>query len=187
MHDTSPEVADSDLLRRSAAGDPAALEAVLGRYWAAVVCYAASLLGDSDQAEDAAQECFVRFWERRETWRIEGSLRGLLFQIVRNLALDERRRVAARARAADRADEARPPRTPEQETEAAELRELISRALGALPKRRREVFVLVRVHGLSHREVAELLDIAPQTVANHLGMALAELRDALHGRASWTN
>ena len=179
MVDTSREVTDSELLRRSAAGDPGALEVILGRYWAQVVRYAASLLDDVDQAEDAAQECFVRLWERRETWKRDGSLRGLLFQIVRNLALDERRRVRARARAVEQAREARPPRTPAQDAEAAEVRSLLARALRALPERRREVFTLVRIHGMSHREVAELLAIAPQTVANHLSMALAELRDAL--------
>jgi DNA-directed RNA polymerase specialized sigma24 family protein len=41
------------------------------------------------------------------------------------------------------------------------------------------VFVLVRYHGLSHREVGEALDLAPQTVANHLGLALADLRVTL--------
>jgi RNA polymerase sigma factor (sigma-70 family) len=60
-----------------------------------------------------------------------------------------------------------------------ELRAIISRAIDALPKRRREVFVLVRYYGLTHREAAKVLDLAPQTVANHLGMALADLRLSL--------
>lgn len=49
-------------------------------------------------------------------------------------------------------------------------------ALAALPRRRREVFELVRFHGLSHAEVAEVLEISTQTVANHVSRALSELR-----------
>jgi RNA polymerase sigma-70 factor (ECF subfamily) len=173
------DASDLELLERTRAGDPAALGAILDRYWAPVARYAATLLEDDDEAEDAAQECFVRLWEHRESWTPEGSLRGLLFQIVRNLAFDERRRARARARAAYTAPETSPPRTPEQDAETAELRVLLARAIRALPERRREVFVLVRCHGLSHREVARLLGLSPQTVANHLSLALSDLREAL--------
>jgi len=170
---------DLELLERTRAGDPAAFEAILGRYWGPVARYATALLIDGDEAEDAAQECFIRLWERRESWVSEGSLRGLLFQIVRNLAFDARRQDRARARAALAARETPPPRTPEQHTESGELRTLIETAIRALPERRREVFVLVRCDGLPHREVARLLGISPQTVANHLSLALSDLRDAL--------
>lgn len=179
MASASGEASDVALLERTRAGDPAALRGILERHWAPVVRYAATLLGDGDEAEDAAQECFVRLWEHRESWALEGSLRGLLFRIVRNLAFDERRRSRARVRAAQAAPALPSPRTPEQHAEIGELRVLLERAIGALPERRREVFVLVRCHGLPHREVAELLGLSPQTVANHLSLALADLRDAL--------
>jgi len=179
MPDLAGGATDLELLERTRAGDQAALATILDRYWAPVVRYAASLLDDADAAEDAAQECFVRLWEHREDWKLEGSLRGLLFQIVRNLAFDERRRTQARARAAHAAPEAPPPRTPADQAETAELRALLATAVRALPERRREVFLLVRHQGLSHREVAQLLDLSPQTVANHLSLALADLRVAL--------
>jgi len=173
------DASDLELLEGTRAGDPAALRAILDRFWSPVVRYAAMLLEDDDAAQDAAQECFVRLWEHRESWVLEGSLRALLFRIVRNLAFDERRRARARARAARAAPEGPPPRTPEQDAESAALRVLLERAMRALPERRREVFVLVRCHGLSHREVAKLLGLSPQTVANHLSLALSDLRDAL--------
>jgi len=182
---------DLEVLERTRAGDPAALQIILDRYWASVARYAMTLLGDSDEAEDAAQECFVRLWERRESWALEGSLRGLLFRIVRNLAFDKRRRNRARERATRAAPAHPPPHTPEQHTETTELRLILERAIGALPQRRREVFVLVRCDGLSHREVAQLLGLSPQTVANHLSLALSDLREALastaQGEAPWTS
>ena len=53
------------------------------------------------------------------------------------------------------------------------------RAIAALSDRRREVFILSRFHGLSHGEIAETLQTSPQTVANQVSSALAELRLAL--------
>jgi RNA polymerase sigma-70 factor (ECF subfamily) len=69
--------------------------------------------------------------------------------------------------------------TAAEHVEHEELGRIIARAVDALPPRRRDVFVLVRYHGLSYREAAQVLDLAPQTVANHLSMALANLRDSL--------
>ena len=63
--------------------------------------------------------------------------------------------------------------------EQAEERAAVERAIAALPPRRREIFILVRVHGLSYGEVAEILQISPQTVANQMSAALTTLRRLL--------
>lgn len=170
---------DLALLRRIRGGDETALAPLLDCHWAAVIEYAMSMLGDADRAQDAAQECFIRLWERRESWTLEGSVRGLLLRLTRNLVLDDMRRAEAQARAASHVLPMRPPRTPEDDAEDAELRAAIDAAVRALPPRRREVFILIRYQGLPVREAAQVLGIAPQTVANHLNLALASLRAAL--------
>jgi RNA polymerase sigma-70 factor (family 1) len=169
---------DFELLPRIRHGDAAALATLLDRYWKPVVRYVAGFLGGMDAAEDAAQEAFVRLWERRETLKPTGSVRGLLFRMARNAALDERRRRAARERADIRGPEV-PVSSPADDIENAELSEIVADAVRALPERRRDVFLLVRHQGLSYKEVSQVLDLAPQTVANHLSMALADLRTAL--------
>jgi len=179
MLDAAAGPSDLDLLQRIRSGDAAALAAVLDRCWMPLVRYATSIVGEDGAAEDIAQECMVRLWERRETWVLEGSVRGLLFRMARNLALDELRRAGAAERAGRAAPEPPPARLPSEEAEGAELRAALAAAVAALPPRRREVFLLVRHRGLSHQEVAQVLDLAPQTVANHLGLALADLRRAL--------
>ena len=63
--------------------------------------------------------------------------------------------------------------------EADELAGAAGRAIAELPERRRDVFVLAHLHGLSYKEVAETLGITPRTVANHMSLALAQLREAL--------
>jgi RNA polymerase sigma-70 factor (ECF subfamily) len=175
----APSHPDLELLRRIRRDDSAALGVILERYWAPVVRYAASLLECADAAEDVAQDTFVRLWERRDAWSLDGSVRALLYRIARNLGLDERRRRNARNRADQMAHAPTPGRTPDKAIEDDEIQAAIWRAVESLPQRRREVFVLVRHHGLSYREAAAVLDVAPQTVANHLTMALSDLRKTL--------
>ena len=170
---------DQDLVLRLRNGDADALETALREHWNHVVNYVSSLGVDRDTAEDVAQQAFVKLWERREALNSEGSLRGLLCRIARNSCFDILRRLKASDRAAFHIAESFNGSTPHDDAVRGELMSIIESAVNALPLRRREVFVLIRYHGLSHREVAKVLDLAPQTVANHLGMALADLRISL--------
>lgn len=174
----APEV----LLHRLRAGDEGALQILLQRHWTPLVAYVARIVEPVDAAEDVVQRTFLRLWERREEWSTEGSLRGLLFRIARNLALSERRSRGARLRALEGLT-ARGPRrserTPADHLADSELGRELERAIDALPGRRREVFVLRCVHGLSYAEVAEVMGISQQTVANQLSRGLATLRETL--------
>ena len=173
------DAADIALLARVLNGDEAGLAALLNRHWHSLVRYSQSILEDRDAAEDVVQQVFVRLWEHRETWGLEGSVLGLLFRMTRNLSLDEGRQREARKRAADRAVAPQRDPGPVESLESDEIVSAVQSALVKLPQRRREVFVLVRQYGLSYRETAEALGVAPQTVANHLSMALVDLKEAL--------
>jgi len=63
--------------------------------------------------------------------------------------------------------------------EAEQLRSALDREISLLPPRRREIVVLRCVHDLSYKEIADVMNIAPQTVANQLSSALATLRTSL--------
>jgi len=168
---------DRRLMEGVRAGDEAALDALLGVYWSTLVAYGARVLGSWDAAEDAAQETFVRVWRRRAEWSNEGSVRALLFRIMRNLALDEKKRRDRRTAwtLGARHDESRAA-APDELLERSELEREFDRAVASLPERRREIFLHARVNGLSNREIAEVMGIATQTVANQLSAALAALR-----------
>ena len=167
---------DRELVLRIRKGDAGGLGVALDKYWTPLVHFVAALGVDCDTAEDVAQQAFVRLWERREQLKLEGSLRGLLYRVARNLCFDGLRRSKARERATERAEAASKIPTAYEQVADGELRTIIENAINTLPRRRREVFLLVRYQRRSHREVAVMLDLAPQTVANHLGMALADLR-----------
>ena len=176
------ESRQSDLLQRLRADDVGALDALLHQHWAEVLGYLTRWLGSRDAAEDLTQRTFLRIWERRRVLRPEGSLRGLLFSVARNLAMSEQRNQHARQRAQSRYVEntravAQP--TALDALQDAELGEFLETAIRGLPVRRREVFILRCVHGFSHREIAAMMGISEQTVANQLSRALSALRDAL--------
>ena len=168
---------DAALLERLRRDDGAALHLILQRYWAPLVAYLARLLDSRDLAEDVAQRTCCQLWERRFKWRREGSLRGLLFRVARNYAISERRRRGVELRSAtqEATVPARNP-TPVDVLESHQLRAALEGAIGQLPERRREVFVLRCVHGLSYKEIAGVMSISTQTVANQLTLALSALR-----------
>lgn len=180
---SGPPADDAALAARLAAGDSEALSQLLGRYWRPMVSFAADRLGSQDSAEDLVQEAFVRVWEHREHLRADTSPRAYLYRVLRNLITDDHRRQRLRDRWADvrrRAPEPEAP-SPALLLEADQLAVAANRAIAALPERRRDVFVLAHLHGLSYQEVATALGITRRTVANHMSLALKELRDDLAG------
>lgn len=172
---------DDRLVARLRRSDPRALDEILERYWAPVFRYAMGVVRSYDDAEDIAQDVFLALWEGRQRWHGRSRLRPLVFRIARNHCLAARRRVRVRRTHAEReAETLHPdPATPLQTTQESEFRRAIAAAVDSLPARQGEVFRLSRVHGLSHHEIAEVLGLSPQTVANHLTCALRALRDAL--------
>ena len=161
--------------------DQSALDELLKRHWQRLTAYAEKILGARDSAEDVVQAVFIRAWNHRARWTGSGSVRAYLYRIARNLALDERK--SRRVRAAWLRPGAAPDQTAARAADAAvednELATAMTRAIDALPERRREVFVLARLHDLSYQQVADVMGISRQTVANQMGAALADLRHAL--------
>ena len=74
------------------------------------------------------------------------------------------------------------PAQPDELLEETLLQEEVAAAIADLPERRREVFVLARFHGLSYQEIADVLGVSQQTVANQMSSALSQLRELLSHR-----
>lgn len=160
--------------------DAHALQALMQRHWAGLVRYARSMRLSSDDASDVAQEVFVRVWEHRARWTVGGSPQGYLYRIARTLVLQGFRRQGVRELAREEVRRrVRRVLTPLDSATENELRSAIEAAVRALPERRREAFVLVRLEGLSLVAAAEALGVAKQTVANHCHLAVQDLQRAL--------
>jgi len=179
LHVTQP-VSDGDLFARLRADDTGALDVALKQHWTLVLDYIERLTTSGDAAEDIAQRTFLQLWDRRAQWRAEGSMRALLCRIARNYAISEHRRQTADERSAAAFVELTEPLAPARDAlETEQLRTALDREISLLPARRREIVVLRCVHDLSYKEIAEVMNIAPQTVANQLSSALATLRTSL--------
>lgn len=162
-------------------GSTTALDRLMQLTWADLVRYAARQLRDPDLARDVVQEAFIQVWQRRRIWTPRGSARAYLYRIVRNLIIDEQRKLKARRRWLERQAPVDAPRpaTPAEELDAKILADAFETAVAALPPRRREVFELVFQRGLSHADAAAVMGISVPTVANQMSAALRAVRQAI--------
>jgi RNA polymerase sigma-70 factor (ECF subfamily) len=180
--------ASGDRARVSAirGGDLEAFEFLFRAHYATLVAFAETFVDSRDVAEDLVEDLFVRLWERRTDWHVEGQLTAYLRKAVRNAALnhlDRGRRVVRlheRAAAAGAAPGigARP-RPPDRRLDEAALEKAVAIALENLPERAREAFVLHRFHGKRQAEIAATMGISRRTVENHIARAVRLLREAL--------
>lgn len=171
---------EADLVYGLAAGDPDALTAVARWLWEPLAAYAFRILEDRDAANDVAQEACLRLWDRRGR-DAPRSIRAFLFRVARNLALDQlkTRRTRRRLLSRHEFEGAKRPARPDEVLRGEGITHEVQRAIQALPDRRREVFALTYLQGLSYGEVAEVMGISRKTVQNHVSAALAQLRIGL--------
>ena len=181
----TPPPPDADSLAPLMAGIRGGSQSALGQLmdlcWPELVRYAGRQLGEVDLARDIVQEAFIQIWERRRAWQPRGSARAYLYRIVRNLLIDEKRRQGVRRRWAARQElsPASRPATPDEVLDEKMLTEVFETAVASLPDRRREVFELVFMRGLSHADAAAVMKVSAQTVANQMSSALRTVRKAV--------
>ncbi len=133
-------------------------------------------------AEDLTQETYVRAQERLEQLRDPGLARAWLSRIARNACLDHLRRARwRRLLVRDEAPDLAGPETPATLIEEQEQRAALKRAIEALPRRLRDVFVLRAYGELSYEEVARALDLRLGTVMSRLHRARAILARKMEG------
>ena len=135
-------------------------------------------VGDADLAADLTQETFLRVADhaRANPGAVIAHERSYLYRIARNLALDHARRSRIVPMEPLRHDEGADIRDerPSLERVAAGRSDLavVRRAMLAMPARTREIFLLVRVEGLTYRETSRRLGISESSVQKHLAKAI---------------
>ena len=179
----SSSAVDAALVRQARAGDREAFGRLVRIHLPAAHAVALSLLGRTDDADDVCQDAFVAALERLESCQPEAKFRPWLLTIVRNRALDVRRR--QRVRAAELLDETGPGAPPSglasplHAAERADARGHLAAALAGLTDVRRDVLLLHDLEGWTHPEIAEHLGVAVGTVRAHLFWARRDLRARL--------
>jgi RNA polymerase sigma-70 factor (ECF subfamily) len=171
---------EATLIRRAAHGDAAAWEALMLAHQEGVFRLAYLLLGDPDDAEDVAQETFLRAWNSLRRFDSARPLRPWLLRITANLAHNHHRSAGRYLNALFRTwrSEAPPPSIEERSAQDMELQQLWQ-ALRRLSLPDQQVIYLRYFLDLSVAETAEAMQIAEGTVKSRLNRALTRLRTVI--------
>jgi RNA polymerase sigma factor (sigma-70 family) len=172
---------DADLVARVGEQDPAAVRTLVSRKLPRLLALATRMLGDRMEAEDVAQEAFVRIWKQAPHWK-EGEARfdTWIHRVALNLCYD-RLRGRREDPVAELPDEADPQALPDLQVEARVRDERVRTALAALPVRQREALVLNYYQELSNIEAAALMGVTVDALESLLARARRNLRAQLAG------
>jgi len=187
--ETMTDATDEDLMMRIGTGDRVAFGELVRRHLNRAVAVAQRVTGSRSDAEEIAQEAFLRVWTKAPHWRGgEGEFRGArfttwLYRVVVNLGIDRGRRPAMSALEAA-GDPADPADSALHSLEKAQLSGRVADAVATLPERQRAALTLCFYEGLSNREAADILALSPGAVESLLVRARRSLREALAGVAA---
>jgi RNA polymerase sigma-70 factor (ECF subfamily) len=169
------------LIEQCLSGDQAAWEAVVRQHWRKVFNVAYKFVGKHDEAEDLAQDIFLKIFKALDTFDRRANFQTWIISIARNLCIDHYRSVRKEretiAREVD-AGELTPASAdigPDGVLEQSDLRALLQRALEKLPVSLRTAVVLRDLQELSYQEIADRLRLPEGTVKSRINRGRLEL------------
>lgn len=183
------DATDEDLMIRIGRGDRVAFADLVRRHIDRVTALAQRVTGSRGDAEEIAQEAFIRVWTKAPRWRqptdeFSGArFTTWIYRVVVNLSIDRRRRPAT-ANLDEAGDPPDPSASALQSLEGAQLATRVAAAVADLPERQRTALTLCFYEGMSNRDAAEVLDLSPGAIESLLVRARRTLRQSLAGVAS---
>jgi RNA polymerase sigma factor (sigma-70 family) len=179
--DTGSGVADDrELVRDAQSGNNRAFNEIVLKYRKSVYLTAVGLINDADEADDIAQDVFVKAYESISTFRGESALYTWLYRITVNLSLNRIRK--RKARSFFGLEQVAQTLAAPDADEPAELNELnirLRRAIAELPEKQRAVFILRHFRELPHAEIAQIMDRDVGTIKANYFQAVQKLRKKL--------
>src|SRR3989338_6435631 len=190
------EADDSALIARAQGGDLSAFDQLVLRHQGTVYAVSLRMLGNADDAQEVAQDAFVRAYRAIGTFRQEAKLSTWLVSITMNLCRNRRRWWARRRRVivaslddpletvegAMGQEVADPAPGPVETAQRRELQQHVAQTLQLLEEPFRSVIVLRDIHGYSYEEIANMLHCRVGTVESRINRARLQLRALLDGK-----
>ena len=168
---------DAELVERIAKADEQAFCELMHRHQDAVYGFARRFLGDAREAEDVAQETFLRLYRMAESYRPEAALRTFLLRITRNLCIDIYRK--KRPELMDELPETTDRQTPLDLLESAIEARRVEKAVADLPPNQRAAIQLRHSEHLPYSQIAQVMNVSVSAVESLLVRARRTLRKAL--------
>lgn len=191
-HPTSDDPSDQNaedvaLMLRAGQGDHAAFQDLVERHQHAVVGTVAKMLGNASEAEDLAQQVFLRLWKSAPRYTPSAKFTTYMFTITRNLVFNEtRKRQRRKTHSLDEQEDDWHQQladtdgaSPDDQLDQAELRRAVDEAIAALPEKQRLAVVLRRYEQMPYEEIAEVLELSVSAVKSQLFRARTALRESL--------
>lgn len=172
---------EKDLFQRIGNNDESAFAVIFNRYKSEIFDYGMKITKSRTAAEELVQECFVKLWlGRAHISAIENPI-GYLYTMARNAGVDYLRRLSLDAglQKAVWAGMTETENPTLLKVQVSETQRLIDEAVAQLPAQQRQVFLLSRYEGLNYEQIGLEMDIAGNTVKNHLVKALKFIREYL--------
>jgi len=174
---------DLDLINRFKDGDTSAFEEIVFKYQDRIYNLCRHMLQNAHDAEDAAQDVFVKAYQNLNRFKPEASLLTWLYRIAINTCIDYRRKpffesLFKTSKEGDvfAVDQLADSPSPERLYESKQISHAIQLALGRLSEKLRTVIVLKEIEGLSYEEIAAILKVSIGTVKSRISRAREELK-----------
>jgi len=182
MHKTD----DLDLINRFKDGDASAFDEIIFKYQNKIYNLCRHMLGNAHDAEDAAQDVFLKAYQNLNKFKPDSSLHTWLHRIAVNTCIDYRRKplfesLFKTSKEGDvfAVDQLSDSPSPERLYESKQISNAIQLAPNRLSEKLRTVIVLREIEGLSYEEIAEILEVSIGTVKSRISRAREELKELL--------
>lgn len=173
-------IADLQSVRGGVDVDIKAFERVFHKYYPMLRNFITGLLKNPAEAEDIAQNCFMKLWFNRYSLDPGKSLKNWLFVIARNEAVNVLRSRRSKGISLEMQHDAPSPlRTVDDWLSFSETNALLKTNINALPPQRRAIFMMSRYVHMSNMEIAVKLNLSVRTVEKHIELALRDLRKGM--------
>lgn len=163
--------------------DKGAFELIFNQYFSIMVLYAARFMDTREEAEEIAQDVFVKFWEKCESLDPDSSIKSYLYRSVHNSCLNaikhDKVKDAYKQHVAQFLEHSYSYADDVEINDPDSIRNRIDKEIDKLPPRCSEIFKLSRFEGLKYQEIADHLEISVKTVEVQMGKALKILRETL--------
>lgn len=169
---------DAWLMRRIAEGDAQAYRQLVDLHLRSILAFAIRLLNDREEAEEVAQETFLRVWQNADRYEPTSRVTTWIHAIARNQALD---RLRKRRPSPDTpvVEEAPDSGRPSEYLERKRVAQHVAAALEQLPPRQKVAITLVHYQGFSQAEAADVLGVKVEALESLLARARRKLRELL--------
>ena len=169
---------EAELLLHISRGDETAFRQLYDEYSSKLFLYVSALTRRKDLSEDLVQNIFLKLWHRRATLTSINDFSAYLFRMAKNDVITAIRQSALEhAMLQNGLPAAAPEQLPDDQLQAAQLRDAWEKAIQQLPPQQQKIYILQKQYGWKINDIAQLLNLSTLTVKRHLALSKQSVRN----------